>query len=135
MQSVQPATPEPDRAPTPVVQATNGHAPQDADEPPTSHTTDDFETALDTALKVTSAIRFRRDAAGQQEFIKLVELGRPRGLGLDADARKDALGGMTVNKYMVDQDWKDDPAALDRVWAVLEAKVRATEAAEVAATE
>ncbi len=42
---------------------------------------------------------------------------------------------MTVNRYMVAEGWQDDPAALDRVWAELERKVKATEAAEVAATE
>ncbi len=80
-------------------------------------------------------IRFPRNAPGMQEFIKLVELDRPNGLGLDADARKDALGGKTVNKYMVDQGWQDRPDALDRVWTLLEARVLTTEAAEVAATE
>ena len=116
--------------------APNGQTPppQDDDEPASVHIADDFETALDAALKAP-AIRFPRNAPGMQEFIKLVELPRPAGLDLDADARKAALGGKSVNKYMTDQGWQDDPAALDRVWAVLLGKVSATEAAEVAATE
>ncbi len=95
-----------------------------------------LEADLDAAFRAqVPTIRFPRNAPGMQEFIKLVELARPSGLGLDADARKDALGGKSVNKYMTDAGWQDDPAALDRVWALLEARVLATEAAEVAATE
>ncbi len=96
---------------------------------------DDFETALDAALDARPAIRFPRNARGMQQFVELVEMARPLGLGLDADARKAALGGMTVNRYMTVEGWQDDPAALDRVWTLLEQRVLATEAAEVAATE
>lgn len=105
-----------------------------------AHTDATLAADLDAAFtaqvaKIAAPIRFPRNAPGMQEFIKLVELGRPHGLGLDADARKHALGGMTVNRYMVSEGWQDDPAALDRVWKLLEQRVLATEAAEVAATE
>ncbi len=111
-------------------------SPPDDDEPPSSHTADDFEAALKADLdRQQGVIRFPRNAPGMQEFIKLVELQRPNGLGLDAEARKDALEGKSVNGYMTLKGWQDDPAALDRVWAVLLGKVLATEAAEVAATE
>lgn len=111
------------------------------DEPPSVHAFTAEEADINAALDAAplpgapSPIRFRRNATGMSEFIKLVELNRPRGLGLDADARKAALNGKSVNGYMEQQGWQDEPAALDRVWAELERKVKATEAAEVAATE
>jgi len=136
--SAQTGNQTPTPAPTPAAQATNGHAPQDDDGRASAHTDATLAADLDAAFTAQAPavrVRFPRNAAGMQEFIKLVEVHRPVGLGLDADARKDALNGKSVNKYMTDQGWQDDPAALDRVWAVLEAKVRATEAAEVGATE
>ncbi len=120
----------------PVEKSTAPVTDWDGEADPTPAVDAQLEADLDAAFRAQApTIRFPRNAPGMQEFIKLVELARPNGLGLDANARRDALEGKSVNGYMTLKDWQEDPAALDKVWALLEARVLATEAAEVAATE